>query len=975
MLLFLRQCEHGVVRGCGLYQSDKNDIDSIKVVTNRFIHDREIITIYMGRLIETEQFEAEYGGRARFHVSSYDIKRESLPTDYTGPDLMLDTNLYANEAKFIRDARWDDHEISANVQCRIVWNHARGIPFVAIVAIGDIAEGAELFVDWGDAAWSTHARGKLHRMAHVSHEQHFRLRQLQQELAKRGVEPYASDVAKRPRITDDVAFEDFHFADDDDEPAPAAASSSKSTKKKANKSTSSSSNVQIRGDEVVNTDTYAAAAASSSPAASSSSPSHPRRLEGIMSRHPPPANAAGTAPTFVLRNTKHVFENCGVELMERCDYTGLSPACTASWVKAAGKNCSVANLKPSLKTVLETGRCPKAAVYEVVSLRHPARFYSPPDAAIYALIARETIEKNEPIGVYVGKVHEAAPFHGDYTPEDRIKQVYAYDMNASLFDGILNPGTAASAAAAASFQVALPDLVCESLSIGGNETRFVNDSWCRRGGTKSKNAEAAPEFDPIHGNMPVMVIRATRRIQKGEEIVTDYGETFWCKISTALCAEHQAFQQKATAQIVDCAKELRKLLEKSEQPGAAAAASSSAAAAASPPAAAAASSTDASPSAAAAAASSAHPASTSRGDDTLSYIDDAIPPPDRWDCYRELYNQFDVRYAHRKPPVRLDTSKHIDRLPAFQAQEARTLRRELREKEIQKLERAKIRAEQAEKKAEQAAKVAALATAPERVNGRASARVSGAALALEEAAKKAAADAEEVAAREKRRAEKLTQAIQDKGRAIASAGAGGSAAFSTAMDIDDDAADDSDVEIISGPRVPVHRSLIVSHQKEHFTCDCGDPDATFRTYKDQTFKCCRDCFKKRCSAILAGVKWRPVVAVPPPAAAVVPVSAAGAPSPARPVQSVTGSSSASGEVAQRPIFSVASGLSFGEAHQSPSHKRPREESESKEEKAYARYTAEDATKYDLTPSSKRIKAESEESKHQPPAEDGDSMLD
>jgi hypothetical protein len=74
-----------------------------------------------------------------------------------------------------------------------VWNQARRIPFVATLPIGEMAEGG----------------GTV--------EQHFRL---QQELAKRGIEPSASDVAKRSCITDDVALEDVHFADDDDELVP-----------------------------------------------------------------------------------------------------------------------------------------------------------------------------------------------------------------------------------------------------------------------------------------------------------------------------------------------------------------------------------------------------------------------------------------------------------------------------------------------------------------------------------------------------------------------------------------------------------------------------------------------------------------------------------------------------------------------------------------------------------------------------------
>lgn len=179
-----------------------------------------------------------------------------------------------------------------------------------------------------------------------------------------------------------------------------------------------------------------------------------------MPRTMPPPSSRGHRPTFVLRNTRAVFDNCGVQLMPMCDYSGIDET-TRAQIQAVSSpsNLRSGTLKASLQDVLETGRCPKAAVYEVVSLRHPARFYTSPDFATYALLARETIQPREPIGVYIGKVHLAEPFHDNCKPEDRIKQVYAYDMPTDLFPPAYKG----------------PPLVCESLSIGGNETRFVND--------------------------------------------------------------------------------------------------------------------------------------------------------------------------------------------------------------------------------------------------------------------------------------------------------------------------------------------------------------------------------------------------------------------------------------------------------------------------------------------------------------------
>lgn len=319
-----------------------------------------------------------------------------------------------------------------------------------------------------------------------------------------------------------------------------------------------------------------------------------------------------------------------------------------------------------------------------------------------------------------------------------------------------------------------------------------------------------------------------------------------CKISTALCAEHQAFQQKATAQIVDCARELKRLMDQAGDSAAGTPATPSRPTPTGEPPAATAGSASSSPAAPAVAVdagggvSSILPAVV----DPLVYLESALPPSDRWSCYRGLFNQWDVRYAHRKPPVRLDPAKHVDPLPIAQAQATRLLKRELREKEEQKVERAKARADQAVAKAAAAARVAALASAPDRHNGRVSARVSSAAqLQQEAAAKKAAAEAEEKATREQRRAVKLAERLQAKSRLLGLADGGGGSAHAPGASLPPMAADDSDVEILShappsasARKSTPHRSLVVTHSKEVFPCECGEAEATFREYKDTTFK-------------------------------------------------------------------------------------------------------------------------------------------
>jgi len=632
----LEMCDTGLARNCALFQTDPSDPNSIRMLTTRWVSDRSVLGIYMGTLRERTTFEAMYGSRTEANCHSYEIAPKDLPPSYHGETLILETNTHANEARFIRDARWDDLEISANVQCRVVWNAAKCLPYIALVALCDIDRHSEVFIDWGELAWGAHARSRLHRYATLSHQLHIRLKQFQDILGEKGVEPYASREVVG--LEEDIPFEDWHQTRPREEARDEAHTSVVQEKKrkreeeeegkggeeKMESAAALSTNdvamdIGIRQPEV-NDDSHSPASPSTSmlesaptsfssgaAGASSSSlvlPRH-RRLHAAMSRTvPAPSHRHGPGhrPTFILRNTVAVFDNVGVKLMNECDYSPVDPD-AMQLIKAIAPKPGP--LKPALQTVFETGRCPKAAVYEVVSLRHPARFYTAPDCPTYALLARESINAKEPIGVYVGKVHIAQTFHESCSSnEDRIKQVYTYGMQEELFPPGYNG----------------PGLVCESLSIGGNETRYVNDCWNRRGGGESANAEAMLMWDPLHGNLPVMVIFARRNIAKGEEIVTDYGTTFWNKISPALVTEHQNYQSMVQVQLDKTERLVRQTLRKEM--------------------------------------------AAQRGVEEESIDLDSIelpPQPHRMEHFRRLYNQHDVLYEHTRAPVRADMAgKHRD---------------------------------------------------------------------------------------------------------------------------------------------------------------------------------------------------------------------------------------------------------------------------------------------------------------------------
>ena len=725
----LNLCDSGETVKCALFQSEPGNSDSIRVVSTCFIKSGEPLGMYMGTLRELRSFEKMYGSRPEQNASSYEIAPSNLPDSYTGPSLILETTTHGNEGRFIRDARWDDLEISPNVQCRVCWNHAKGLPYLALVALADIEEGCELFVEWGLEAWSAHARARLHKYSSLSWERHQRMKEVQRALAQRGVEPYAS--REIVPITAGIPFEDWHCATGTGQPhaaaatavaasasssAAAAASSLRapscillddsSAEPSSGAAGAASGAVSIECDEVryMGMASSASSAAAAAPTAADAAAAVaaatlaasrlPQKRGAPTSRKMPAPSARGHTPTFILRNTRQVFENCGrKQLMPACDYSELS-AQTLADLKAVGGPPRLSRPQnEALAEILRTGRCPKAAVYEVVSLRHPARFYCSPDYPAYALLARQRIDAGEPIGVYIGKMWTHDKFHGDSKPEDKIKQVYAYDLSSELFPK----------------QYRGEALVCESLSIGGNETRYVNDVWCRRGGGGARNAEASLMFHfdaRLQQHVPVMVICASRTIHKGDEIITDYGTGFWNKISTALVREHEIFMQKSQTQLQETEKILREEIRKEKAmtmgvdpesipldsieltfgaaPAAASSSSSAAAAAASPAAAAASRSS-------------------------------------KWDSYRSLFNQHDVLYSHCSPPVLLDADRHADPFAAEQfakaaaVQEAAIAReRERQERAAKHAERVALRKAQAEVELEKKRQLRQTAPADER---------------------------------------------------------------------------------------------------------------------------------------------------------------------------------------------------------------------------------------------------------------------
>ncbi len=93
---------------------------------------------------------------------------------------------------------------------------------------------------------------------------------------------------------------------------------------------------------------------------------------------------------------------------------------------------------------------PAVQIVDVLSLAHPCRLYTQPDAPARALVATQPLPALSPIIVYRGHLREKEEFHATDDPQ---RQAYAFDVPSPIgYDG--------------------PELVLDS-RVFGNEARYV----------------------------------------------------------------------------------------------------------------------------------------------------------------------------------------------------------------------------------------------------------------------------------------------------------------------------------------------------------------------------------------------------------------------------------------------------------------------------------------------------------------------
>ena len=234
----------------------------------------------------------------------------------------------------------------------------------------------------------------------------------------------------------------------------------------------------------------------------------------------PLSAAAGGEYHQVVRPTESVFRRSGVVQVDGLRYDGMDEDVRASIQYrceelirrrqleteeeraesvAAGRmrrskvrgRARVAILSPSREEVN------RLALTEVLSCRHPVRFYTPPDQPAFAAVFICSLEAGRPVALYPGtcRVDQGEPSGGAV-------ELYSWGLQKN--------------------QLGLDEkLVIHADRIGG-PARFINDCVFRRGGDDSVNIEAVA-FINQRTRMPDLMLNTNKDVAAGEEAVVSYG--------------------------------------------------------------------------------------------------------------------------------------------------------------------------------------------------------------------------------------------------------------------------------------------------------------------------------------------------------------------------------------------------------------------------------------------------------------------
>jgi hypothetical protein len=181
-----------------------------------------------------------------------------------------------------------------------------------------------------------------------------------------------------------------------------------------------------------------------------------------------------------------------------------------------------------VRAMLDSSMLDYVQVREILDTRNPAKLFSIPGQKVHGVFANRDFDEKDPVMCYAGYLMD--------NNLSKVDNAYMFDIQSDLYCE------------------ELPEMIISGeCSIAG----LINDA-VSLGGTEIRNYNLVPEdtFDPETKN-PMILLRATRKINKGEELLYSYGEKFWKYIWKDLMQEHSKFIMKTEQHI----KQLENLLD------------------------------------------------------------------------------------------------------------------------------------------------------------------------------------------------------------------------------------------------------------------------------------------------------------------------------------------------------------------------------------------------------------------------------
>ena len=183
----------------------------------------------------------------------------------------------------------------------------------------------------------------------------------------------------------------------------------------------------------------------------------------------------------------------------------------------------------SLLTIVTCGH--DAAMIEVREDRcigSPVRYFDVPSRPSFCVMARQPIAPGTFVFTYAGEVSEQVINYSS---------TYVYNLCAADIRRAV-PG-----------YTALPNLYLDAMA-SGSIARFVNDNRYRltEDGAPGSSANLDCTF-LFHGGMLHLAFYAVRRIEAGEELVSQYGDDYWKTINSRLIDDHKDYYDYTAAYI------------------------------------------------------------------------------------------------------------------------------------------------------------------------------------------------------------------------------------------------------------------------------------------------------------------------------------------------------------------------------------------------------------------------------------------